>query len=135
MKTPKVMLGQGFITPTIISEKTSTIGGEKIKEEPGKLSDDLGKPATRATEKELQTYIDNAPNAAEKKKRVARVNLMKAHKKGHKAQGNKLKKPKKGKVTSEAIVTPIVPRTVITIDSAPFGKAKPAVVNRKHSFK
>lgn len=70
----------------------SKIGGEKIKEKKGKLSDDLGKPAMQASEEELQSYIDNA-SGEEKKKRVARVNLMKAHKKGHKkghkAQGNR----------------------------------------------
>jgi hypothetical protein len=75
--------------------QTQTIGGKKITQKKGKLSDDLGKPATRATETELQSYID-AGKGKEKQKRVARVNLMKAHKKGHKSQGHKLAKPKKG---------------------------------------
>lgn len=74
----------------MLSEKkyetqTTELDGEKIKEKKGKLSDDLGKPAFQASEKELDDYI-NATSGAEKQKRVARVNLMKAHKKGHKAQ-------------------------------------------------
>jgi hypothetical protein len=130
----KVMLGQGFIMPISEKTKVSKIGGERIKEKEGKLSQDLGKPATQATEKELQAYIDNASSAAEKKKRVARVNLMKAHKKGHKAQGNKLKRAKQGEVATESIITPLVPKEVITIDVNPLGKARPAVVKRKHTF-
>ena len=63
------------------------IDGEKIKQKKGKLSDDLGKPAFQASQKELDDYI-NAASGAEKQKRVARVNLMKAYKKGHKAQGH-----------------------------------------------
>ncbi len=65
--------------------KTSVIGGEKIKERKGKLTADLGKPAMKASQKELDSYI-NAASGKEKKARVARVNLMKAHKKGLKAQ-------------------------------------------------
>lgn len=93
-----VMFGQGFVRPITEKVKTSTIGGKKVKEKQGKLTKDLGKPAMSATEKELQSYIDNA-SGAEKKKRVARVNLMKAHKKGLKAQGSKVPKPK-----SEAVI-------------------------------
>jgi hypothetical protein len=43
-------------------------------------------PAMKASQKRLDSYIDAAKTKAEKKKRVARVNLMKVHKKGHKAQ-------------------------------------------------
>ncbi len=67
--------------------QTSTIDGHKIKEKKGKLSGDLGKPAFQASQKELDNYVD-AASGAEKQKRVARVNLMKAHKRGHKAQGS-----------------------------------------------
>ena len=73
-----------------------TIGGKTITQKKGKLSNDLGKPAMKATEGELQQYIDDA-SGKEKKKRVARVNLMKAHKKGHVSQGHKSPTPKKGK--------------------------------------
>lgn len=74
----------------LLSEKTyetqtTELDGKKIKEKKGKLSDDLGKPAFQASAKELDDYIDNA-SGKEKQKRVARVNLMKAHKKGQKAQ-------------------------------------------------
>ena len=113
MNRPNIAFGKGFVNSSkikahnapiypvdpsngmpIVSEKkyqTSTIGGKKIKEKKGKLSSDLGKPAMQASEKELKAYI-NAASGKEKQKRVARVNLMKAHKKGHKAQGHKIKK-------------------------------------------
>lgn len=116
MDLPRVAFGKGFVNKSIragnsqgipvypvdvsngmpvVSEKkyktqVSKIGGKKIKEKKGKLSDDLGKPAMQASEKDLQSYVD-AASGKEKQKRVARVNLMKAHKKGHKAQGNKIK--------------------------------------------
>ena len=72
------------------AKKTSVIDGKEVKEEPGRLTKALGKPAMSASEAELDKYIENAPNAEEKKKRVARVNLMKAHKKGHEAQGHEI---------------------------------------------
>jgi hypothetical protein len=68
--------------------KTSVIGGKKIKEHPGKLTSALGEPAFKASASKLESYVDDAPDAAEKEKRVARVNLMKAHKKGHEAQAD-----------------------------------------------
>ena len=83
--------------------KVSVIGGKKVRERAGKLSKDLGKPAMKATAVELKSYVDTASGAAEKKKRVARVNLMKAHKKGLKAKGSKVPKPKKGAVKIESI--------------------------------
>lgn len=72
--------------------KTSKIGGKKVKERKGKLSNDLGKPAMKASQAELDRYI-NAASGKEKKSRVARVNLLRAHKKGLKSQGAKVPKP------------------------------------------
>jgi len=103
--------------------KTSTIGGKKVTEHEGKLSKDLGKPAMSATESELQSYIDSASSAAEKKKRVARVNLMKAHKKGLKAKGSKVPAPQKGKVKKEG-----AERSGTVLES----RARPAVVKPKY---
>ncbi len=81
---PNFCLGKGFF---IEATKTSLIGGKKIKEKEGKLTKDLGMAPMKASKKKLDAYIDAAPDSAEKTKRVARVNLMKAHKKGLKAQG------------------------------------------------
>ena len=106
----QVALGMGFGAPLRESKapkrKTSVIKGTKIKEKPGKLSKDLGKPAMKATGKELKTYIDKATTPSLKKKRVARVNLMKAHKKGHKAQSHKLGQTVSGPVRAESIIRP-----------------------------
>lgn len=81
---PNFCLGKGFF---IEATKTTVIGGKKIKEREGKLTKDLGMAPMKASQQKLDAYIDAAPNSAEKAKRVARVNLMKAHKKGLKAQG------------------------------------------------
>ena len=93
---PHTLFGDGFVRPgQSLHEvtKTSVIGGKKIKEKEGKLAADLGKPAMKATQAELDSYINAAKTPAEKKKRVARVNLASAHKKGLKAQGSKVSKP------------------------------------------
>lgn len=106
MLPPQIGFGIGFASTMVeANTKTSTIGGTKIKEKTGKLSKDLGEPAMGASESELQSYIDNASSATEKKKRVARVNLMKAHKKGHKAQGHKI---------NEALIKPSTIGKVVT---------------------
>jgi len=109
MKAPRVVFGQGFAGFGITEKydtKTSTIGGKKVTEKQGKLDADLGKPAMSATEAELQSYIDAAKGPAEKKKRVARVNLMKGHKKGLKAKGSRVPSPRKGKgkVASDGVI-------------------------------
>lgn len=92
--------------PMMEKTQTSVIGGRRIKEKKGKLSSDLGKPAMKATETELQSYVDAAKSPVEKKKRVARVNLMKAHKAGLRAQGAKVPSPRKGKVSEGLVVVP-----------------------------
>lgn len=91
MFTNRVLLGQGFIMEAI---KTSVIDHSRIREKEGKLTKDLGEPAMQATEKELQRYIDSSKSESDRKKRQARVNLMKAHKKGHEAQHHKLAESK-----------------------------------------
>jgi hypothetical protein len=77
--------------------QVSKIGGEKIRERKGKLAADLGKPAMQATAKELQSYIKGASGEVEKRKRVARVNLMRAHKAGLRAKGSRVPAPRAGK--------------------------------------
>ncbi len=106
----QVAFGAGFAS-TIREAKsnktqTTVIKGTKIKEKKGKLSKDLGKPAMKATAKELKSYVDNAKSGKEKIARTARVNLMKAHKKGHAAQHHTVPKPQKGKVAAESIIRP-----------------------------
>ena len=66
--------------------ETSTIGGERITEKKGKLTQDLGKPPSQASEAELEHYIEAGGSPAERQKRMARVNLFRAHMKGVKAQ-------------------------------------------------
>lgn len=114
----RVALGSGFAKPIVEGTKpkspktkTSVIGGKKITEKKGKLSKDLGKPAMKATQSELDAYVKAAKSPSEKKSRVARVNLMKAHKKGHKAQGHKLPTPKA--TASESIIRPIQTLVVV----------------------
>lgn len=80
----------GFAIGEAAKTQTSIIGGHKVKEKKGLLTRALGKPALSATSGEKKKYIANAPNKSEKAKRVARVNLAAAHKKGHKAQGHKI---------------------------------------------
>jgi hypothetical protein len=65
---------------------TSVIGGKRIKEKEGKLTADLGKPPSKASESEKQAYINAAKTPTEKRKRVARINLAAAHAKGTRAQ-------------------------------------------------
>jgi len=82
----------------IISEKkanktqVSKIGGKKIKEKRGKLTADLGKPPSKVSKGELESYIKAAKTPAEKRKRQARVNLARAHMKGTKAVHGKAPK-------------------------------------------
>lgn len=105
----RIALGSGFVGSIREAKspktRTSKIGGKKVTEKKGKLSKDLGKPAMKATQAELDSYVSGAKTGSEKKKRVARVNLMKAHKKGHKAQGHKMPVPQSG-IRSESIIRP-----------------------------
>ena len=121
----KIISPSLFSVGSVLNEetRTSTIGGKKVTEREGKLAKDLGKPAMKATEGELNAYIDSASSAAEKKKRVARVNLMKAHKKGLKAKGSKVPTPQKGKAKKESME-----RTAPVLESI----QRPAVVKPKY---
>lgn len=109
-----VAFGTGFVASikeaSTPKTKTTVIKGQKIKEKKGKLSKDLGKPAMKATAKELASYVKAAKTPAEKKSRVARVNLMKAHKKGLKAQGSKVPTPR---ATVESVIRPMPTLVVV----------------------
>lgn len=109
--------------PLMEKTKTSVIGGKRIKEHTGKLSKDLGKPAMSASKAELDSYINAAKSPAEKKKRVARVNLMKSHAKGLKAQG---KTP--GKHKSEGVIQ----QGSVVMEGRVIARPIPAVVKPKY---
>lgn len=78
-----------LILEKISETETSEIGGKKIKEKEGKLTKDLGKPPSEASEEELKRYIEAGKTEEERRKRMARVNLARAHMKGVKAQHGK----------------------------------------------
>jgi len=109
MNLPTIGLGSGFALRGVLTEasskakgtKTSTIGGKRIKERKGKLSGDLGKPAFKASAGELDSYVASGKTPKERQKRNARVNLMRAHKKGHKAQAHK--------VSKESVISSLLP--------------------------
>ena len=108
----KLVNGSLFSIGRTLSEKkfekkTSIIGGKKVVEK-GKLTADLGKPAMKATAAEKKAYINAAKSPAEKKKRVARINLATAHKKGLKAQGAKVPTPKSESIMKHMPVLAVV---------------------------
>jgi hypothetical protein len=86
----KEMAKKASIFDTVLEKisetETSEIGGKKIKEKEGKLTEDLGKPPSEASEEELKRYIESGGTEEERRKRLARVNLARAHMKGVKAQ-------------------------------------------------
>jgi len=88
--------------------KTSVIGGKRIKEKEGKLSSDLGKPAMSASEAELASYVDAAKSPSEKRKRVARINLLKAHRRGLRAKGTPPKNESSFIMVHESTIRPAV---------------------------
>ena len=109
----KLVNGSLFSIGRTLSEKkfekkTSIIGGKKVVERKGKLTADLGKPAFKASKSELEAYVKAGKTPKERQKRNARVNLCKAHKAGHKAQGHKVPTPKSESIMKHMPVLAVV---------------------------